>query len=296
LTILINEQEVNFTLESEEKALDIYGAVSSWLKENNHQIYSFRIDGVDTDPEKKELWKDKKSSDITKIEITALTEKEYQLTGLLTVAEYINLLLRAVSENSLVVLSDLMEEYPSIIKNIPVLIRGNQGLLISEHMSKIMGESGLNEGVLKDSYKNIFLIEVGKISELINSAAREIEDPISEMTATLDVILRIIPEINEVSILLQTGKDKKAMGLIVSMTELLQKILRIISIYNTDNINIDGGNFESFSSGLNLILNELAEAFDANDSVLIGDLLEYEISPKLEMLPELVNSIKLMEE
>jgi hypothetical protein len=242
------------------------------------------------------LWKDKKSSDITKIEITALTEKEYQLTGLLTVAEYINLLLRAVSENSLVVLSDLMEEYPSIIKNIPVLIRGNQGLLISEHMSKIMGESGLNEGVLKDSYKNIFLIEVGKISELINSAAREIEDPISEMTATLDVILRIIPEINEVSILLQTGKDKKAMGLIVSMTELLQKILRIISIYNTDNINIDGGNFESFSSGLNLILNELAEAFDANDSVLIGDLLEYEISPKLEMLPELVNSIKLMEE
>jgi len=296
LTILINEQEVNFTLEGEEKALEIYKAINQWLKESKHLIYSFQIDGIETDPEEQSLWKNKKSSDIEKIEVTALSEKEYLLTGLLTVAEYINLLLRAVSQNSVEVISDLMIEYPSIIKNIPLLIKGNQGLLISEHMNKIINKSGIKDGKFEEDFKESFIGEISTISELINNAAKEIEDPKTELTATLKVVLKLIPEINEISVLLQTGKDKKAMGLIITLTELLQKILRIISLFNTDNIIINGTSLDIFSSELNSILNELAEAFDANDSVLIGDLLEYEISPKLEMLPELVNAINLMEE
>lgn len=296
MTILINEQEVNFTLEGEEKALEIYKAINQWLKESKHLIYSFQIDGIETDPEEQSLWKNKKSSDIEKIEVTALSEKEYLLTGLLTVAEYINLLLRAVSQNSVEVISDLMIEYPSIIKNIPLLIKGNQGLLISEHMNKIINKSGIKDGKFEEDFKESFIGEISTISELINNAAKEIEDPKTELTATLKVVLKLIPEINEISVLLQTGKDKKAMGLIITLTELLQKILRIISLFNTDNIIINGTSLDIFSSELNSILNELAEAFDANDSVLIGDLLEYEISPKLEMLPELVNAINLMEE
>ena len=222
MTILINEQEVDFTLETEENAFQIYEAINSWLKESCFLLYSFEIDGIETDPDDK-TWKKKPAIEINQIKVTALSEKEYLLTGLLTVAEYINLLLRAVSSESSKILTDLMEEYPSIIKNIPVLVKGSQGLLICEHMNKILKNSGLLDTGLKSDYKENFLNEFAKIAELINSAAREIEDPKSELQATFNIIKTIIPEINEISILLQTGKDQQAMNLIIKLTELLQK-------------------------------------------------------------------------
>lgn len=296
MTILINDQEVDFTLEGGENAIQIYQAISSWLKESAYLIYSFVLDGEETDPELSEIWENRKASDINKIEVTALSEKEYMLSGLLTVAEYINLLLRSVTNDKKEVIQDLMLEYPSIIKNIPVLVRGSQGELISSHLNNIITESGLLNNNFNNEYKKVFLAEIVKISELLNSAAREIEDPKKELKATYDVIEKLIPRINEVSILLQTGKDKEAMSLIITLTELLQKILRIISLFNTDNVNIDGGTYGNFSTALNEVFIELAEAFDANDSVLIGDLLEYEISPRLELLPDLISTVKLIGE
>ena len=45
-----------------------------------------------------------------------------------------------------------------------------------------------------------------------------------------------------------------------------------------------GRGLQDFYRDLNRILTELLEAFHANDSVLIGDLMEYEIAPRLEQL------------
>lgn len=296
MTLLINDQDVNFTLEGGECASDIYKSVNSFLKESGHLIYSFCIDGIETDPENQSIWQNKKTSEIEKIEITALTEKEFLLTGLLTVAEYINLLTRAITEESLGTIDDLMTEYPSIAKNIPVLIKGTRGLLIADHLTKILKNSGLlNEG-LKIEYRDTILTEIAQITELINSEAREIENPQTELISSISVLENLIPQLNDVSILLQTGKDQQAMTLIIALTELLQKILRLISIFNTDNLIIDNKKYDPFSAELNSTLNELAEAFDAKDSVLIGDLLEYEITPKLEMLFTVVKSIKVWEE
>jgi len=39
------------------------------------------------------------------------------------------------------------------------------------------------------------------------------------------------------------------------------------------------------------VLSELLEAFDARDSVLIGDLMEYEIAPRLERLRSILQEL-----
>ena len=283
-------------MENEKNSYDIYQSIHSFLKDTNHYIYSFSIDGNETDPEQKELWMDKPVGIIDKIEITALSEKEYLLTGLLTVAEYINLLLRSVSEGSEETLSDLMHEYPSIINNLPLLIKGNQGILIRDYMNKIINNSGLLDKTFNEDYRDVFLKEIGDIARLINTAAKEIENPQSELSASIEILGSLIPQINEVSLLLQVGKDKEAMNLIIQLTELLQKITRLISFYDTDNIYINEKSYNIFSIELNAILTELAGAFDIKDSVLIGDLLEYELTPKLEMLPEVIESIINMED
>ena len=49
-------------------------------------------------------------------------------------------------------------------------------------------------------------------------------------------------------------------------------------------IRIDGKTCEEFYTELNGLLNDVLAAFDARDSVLIGDLFEYEIAPRVEAL------------
>jgi hypothetical protein len=80
------------------------------------------------------------------------------------------------------------------------------------------------------------------------------------------------------------------MDSILKFIELSQKLIRLYPILKENGLvdftkgNIDGMSFGDFYGALNLVLNELSDAFAVEDSVLIGDLLEYEIAPRIEAL------------
>lgn len=287
MTIIINDQEVDFTLEGGETAIEIYSSIKAFLKETDYLIYSFAIDGENTDPEESDSWGSAKADEIERIEVVALTEDEYRLTGLLTIAEYVNFLMNAVHNKEFDELKGMTTEYPSILQNIPYFVKGDLGNLIQTQLEKTMRNSGLLEGSFKDDYTTDFLKEIAGISELISMAAREIQDPLEELKSSFKALDLLKPRLSDVSVLLQTGKDHEAMEIVISLTEILNKIFRLISMFNTDNIDTDQ---------LNSILSELAEAFDAGDSVLIGDLLEYEITPMLDSLSDVLNQLEEKEE
>ena len=71
------------------------------------------------------------------------------------------------------------------------------------------------------------------------------------------------------------------METIIHLTELLQSFFRCIS-WAVNNYDI---------KKLQELLEELEEALKTGDSVLIGDLLEYEIKPILLNLPQTLESI-----
>ncbi|RQV98503.1 MAG: hypothetical protein EH225_13140 [Calditrichaeota bacterium] len=286
MILYINEEAIEFTLEGGEKAGDIFESVRAFLSESDRLIYSFLIDNEETDPEDIS-WKNRDIDRIEKIEVAALTEMEYRLTGILTVAEFINFLIHSISENKISGLKDLVDDYPSISDNIPVFVRGEKGVLIKEYLDNLMQRSGLLKSELDNSYRQEFLSEIEKISELVKSAAREIENPLHELENSIKAANLLIPKLADVSLFLQTGKDKEAMDIVISLTEILQKIVGLLSLYNTDNIDIDK---------LNSILSELVEAFDAGDFILIGDLLEYEITPILSEMADRFEEITKRED
>ena len=45
MTIFINDQEIDFTLEGGEKALEIYESLRTFLQDSGYYIYAFSIDG-----------------------------------------------------------------------------------------------------------------------------------------------------------------------------------------------------------------------------------------------------------
>ena len=69
------------------------------------------------------------------------------------------------------------------------------------------------------------------------------------------------------------------MATIIHLTELLQSLLRALSWTQGNTV------VEELVGKLNSMLGELEEALKASDTVLIGDLLEYEIKPLLTELP-----------
>ena len=93
-------------------------------------------------------------------------------------------------------------------------------------------------------------------------------------------------DITNVSVLLQTGKDREAMQAIINFSELTQSLLRIFSnvqlAKELSRIKFKNKSFEQFYGDFNKNLHELISAFEKKDFVLIGDLLEYEIAPSIE--------------
>jgi hypothetical protein len=80
------------------------------------------------------------------------------------------------------------------------------------------------------------------------------------------------------------------MDTMVRFSELSQSLVRLVASVLPDSadpgkqLTVGGMSLQDFYQELNGILDELLEAFDANDSVLIGDLMEYEVAPRLEQL------------
>jgi hypothetical protein len=95
-------------------------------------------------------------------------------------------------------------------------------------------------------------------------------------------------EISEISVLLQTGKDRQAMDTIVRFSELSQNLVRLVSSISPPNANED---VQGFYRELNGVLSELLEAFETKDSVLIGDLMEYEVAPRLGRLRTILQEL-----
>jgi hypothetical protein len=96
-----------------------------------------------------------------------------------------------------------------------------------------------------------------------------------------------------VSILLQTGKDRQAMDTIVRFSELAQSLVRVVSsVLPADEAKRIGGvDVQEFYQELNGILSELLQAFESKDTVLIGDLMEYEVAPRLEKLHQVLEEL-----
>ena len=122
----------------------------------------------------------------------------------------------------------------------------------------------------------------------------EITNPEDELKVTINQLSSLIDPMNEIPVQLQTGKDREAMQTVLRFIEASQKMIRLYPILKTTS-GFDmqrklasEETLEEFYSDFNTILHELMEAFDATDSILIGDLLEYEISPRIENLTTLI--------
>ena len=120
--------------------------------------------------------------------------------------------------------------------------------------------------VTKDSIKQSF----SALSQLFSELAQKMED---------------------VPAALQSGKNKEAGESIKKVADSIDEfchVAALASLFPKDfnNTQIDGMSFTAFFEEFKPVLNDFEQALKNNDTVLIGDLSEYEICPRLRAISQ----------
>jgi hypothetical protein len=284
VNILINNENIDFTLDKEKNALDVYRGIAAWLESQDYYISEISLDGREIFIQNKDTLKDYAVDSVSRLEITALDRLQMTYRDLDTVRSYFRLYAQALKEKNGMVMEDLGNQYSHIRTNLPDLLMMNN-YVFDTTLNRLMDDSGILKGNSSSESEEELLNEWSRVDTLIEGRMGEISRPADEGFKTSLTLKRLVPRIEDVSLLFQSGKDREALDIIIVLTELLSKSVRILTQLSDSGteLNLPG----DFIVGLNGILSELAEAIDSGDTILTGDLAEYEIIPKIETLEEI---------
>jgi len=126
------------------------------------------------------------------------------------------------------------------------------------------------------------------VNGILSERIREIENPAQEMAALLPITEEIAKRLEDMPLDMQTGKDLKAAETITLFSGLTEKIFRLVFLFSHFGTDIESIMIEDFKAALK----ELITAYENKDTVLVGDLAEYELAPRLRSLTSALSNIK----
>jgi hypothetical protein len=300
--IFINGQALDFALEKEKTLGEVMTALQSWFSVQSIDVHSIAADGKELPVESKEAWEPLSLDGIEKIEIVASNPYVRSVEVLTFLCDFADRSLKAWESAGFEEFSRLMDSFPMVNEHLRELLPGLFGPLdkstaleqaFSDHAAGAYDDKAFKDPRLGDFLKNLRVVLYDRLLEMV--------EPEEETPPILRALKIQATKIENISVLLQTGKDHNAMQTLITFTELLEKVMRLyLSLKTTSpdkvNTEIEGRSFENFMGDFNRVLGSLVEAFTAKDSVLIGDLLEYEIAPRAAALTGYFNLEIPMEE
>ena len=151
------------------------------------------------------------------------------------------------------------------------------------------------------------LLEAGELENLFSRAPGDISTLALETMSGGEVVSIMhrlgakmeghVSSLSEIPVLLQTGDDGKVMEIIHEFARdfesLCQSIPLLDSISSRDasTLLVEDIPLDQYPSQLTPLLGELIEAIKSKDTVLMGDISEYELAPKVEALASVLGTV-----
>lgn len=143
------------------------------------------------------------------------------------------------------------------------------------------------DGVFRQDPSSVSKIELETLSG----------DDIRQMLADLGSrFSECVPALEDIPVQLQIGKDIQVMETIHSFSLDLERLYKLIPLVHLtdlapEDLTVEGIALADFPSNLAPLLSELLSALEQKDTVLAGDISEYELAPKIGALGETLNRI-----
>lgn len=244
----IDGTPITYTLEQEKTVDDVLSSLSQWLSQ--YQMIAETLH-IDENPYEKDTHGHLSVGNVQKIQVATQHRAELQVKKLVFLSETINALEEDAEHGGKEVGKALQSEKESIVD----IVRS----CFTEQESKLFSHA-LFTSPLVPVLRTLQEIIQGRIQELLhpNDASQRTGQ---KLRGTLQAMI-------DIPLLLQTGKTHDAMQLLSTFTQELQTMLRV--------------NPPPKDNQLYGLLKELQDqlATEDIDTVLLGDLIEYDVVPQ----------------
>jgi hypothetical protein len=259
--ITINGKPADITIETEKTVGELLLGLDSWFESIGQYLQSVEIDGSTYGVDSVETLSAMPLDSVSKIDVKTVSVTSLFLEALLGVK------------------NDL-ENPGGAPQNADEWAKTYTATFLEKHSPDI-------HGILTQTLG-------GKLSPqaaltVINERIREIQSPAAELAATQTLSGETSKRLEDLPLDIQTGKDGRAAETITLFSALAEKLFRIFFVLKQYGVPVE--TLSDFLGEFGSAVKEFQSAWDNKDTVLAGDLAEYELSPRLSEFTSRLNEL-----
>ena len=301
MKLLVNDQVVEIQLQNEKNAGEVVGQLNHWLQEQGYTLTGLSIDQQAQDP-RSDAWHAQALAGITEIAVDANSQSQMRqanLEILLEYAEGMHQALLALSEgqNTINQIRGYIDTYQDIRPALHYLSGGigtpNDEDLFIKTLDRLVADSkrpdgSFNADILPELAGQLYAMVV-----LTRDRLNEVGDPIRDARTTIMILQNMLADLSMVSTRILTGKGKEGFDTILRFSELMSKLMRLFWLMIEAQapgiaLPFSRDELKGWTTTINETLSQITVALDSQDTVLLGDILEYELPQHIERLMTLI--------
>ena len=269
MDIYINDVLANITLDTEKTLGQVLSGIEQWLSSTGTRMSQIKVNEKLVSGATLEAAFNQDIATIKSLKLSVCSYGELALEAYAVLKETCNLYESSAFEERESITKVWMESAAArfLLADIPDMY----------HLaSQTFSGSGLLQGLLPQNLMSI-----------IEERMRELIEPAGEIAASEEAVRTIAQRMEQLPLDMQTGKDRSAAETIQLFSGITEKLLRLFSLLtimkdgSLTTLTIGERSAETFLDEFNAALSELAAAYENKDTVLVGDLAEYELAPRI---------------
>ena len=263
MEIIINGKKADITLDKEKTLGNVLSGLDLYISSSGSRIEELYVDGLKIDSDKLESVFDNDIKDIQKLEVSIRPWRDLAIEAM---GELL-VICRDFEKASFQERNDLKSTWEE----------SAAGRFVA---SDIVDFNNL----IKSSFQGE--ISMGNLITITEERLRELIDPVKEILNSELLVKNVKERLEELPLDIQTGKDQRAADTVQLFSQIGEKLFRIYFIYKTEGLPMDDfpvndKTAQVFIEDFKVSLNELSSAYASQDTVLAGDVAEYELAPML---------------
>ncbi|MDR0730612.1 MAG: hypothetical protein LBF63_03020 [Treponema sp.] len=264
MNITIDGKPADITLEQEKTIGDVLSALENWLRGSGYRLSGLKVNGETAGEATLDHFFNRDLSTVETLDLQTSSWADHALQSIVSLYG----MLERLEKSAYTEREELRAEWAAL---------PGARFLSSEipELWAMAEQSFAGEGAAP-----------GKLRAILEERLRELEDPRRELAASETLIEALVRRLEELPLDIQTGKDRIAaetMSLFSTMAEKLIRLFNLLKIegFFPENITIEGAPVLEYIGEFDSTLKDLIRAYEERDTVLVGDLAEYELAPRL---------------
>lgn len=297
MQVTINGRTLDYTLESEELLGQVVAGIEKALNGAQMVVTSLRLGDRELACEPEPAWAQIRLDQVPRLDITACPLAEVERQQVALMGSYLGQLGQSIESRQALppqTLAGFADAAATARQRLDMSAGSPESVAVSELEGLLAAASADAPASWPQGIRQRALLAVARLRDAARLRLLEIDDPAAALRSSAAALVGCASDLAEVSLLLQTGQQQKAMDRVNRFAALLQPVLRAVArLPNADGARqppaIEGRPLADFVAELNLVLRQAVEALEVHDTVLLGDLLEYEVAPRLRSLSAFVS-------